>query len=62
MHLVVFPTESRLMIFQHCYFVLEVGGGRGGPGERGDKDRQNRREKDIAMWFCLVFEEPLFLS
>lgn len=50
------------MIFQHCYFVLEVGGGRGGPGERGDKDRQNRREKDIAMWFCLVFEEPLFLS
>lgn len=49
MHLVVFPTESRLMIFQRCYFVLGVGGGGGGPGERGDEERQRRREKDITV-------------
>jgi len=48
------------MIFQHCYFVLGVCGGGGGPGERADEERQRRREKDIAVWFCLVFEWPYF--
>lgn len=31
------------MIFQHCYFVLEVGGGGEGPGKRGNRGRGGGR-------------------